>query len=304
MATISEETQRRIEEVRTDNASGAMELAAKAAAALAHFARHETIASPTQFSERLSTVTQALVEAQPAMTPLFNLAREARHSVSGLHEVDQMREALFTTAQTFQNRLQNATEAIAESAAALITDHTTLLTTSYSSTVLQALLQAREAGKQFDVICTESRPAQEGVTLAKKLAAANINVTLVVDAAVFTFLSQAQWIMVGADTVAQQGLVNKIGTSGLALAAHSRRIGFYALCSTVKFLPPGHEPQLREPKDPREILPEPIANVTAVNYYFDLTPLEYLTGVITESGQFTPSDLKQHFKKLKDPPMH
>jgi len=39
--------------------------------------------------------------------------------------------------------------------------------------------------------------------------------------------------------------------------------------------------------------------VTPINYYFDLTPLEYLTGLITERGFMTPNDIKQYIKNMR-----
>ena len=72
---------------------------------------------------------------------------------------------------------------------------------------------------RFDVICTESRPINEGVNLAAKLGGEGIRVKLVIDAAVCSILPQAQIVLIGADSLSAKGLVNKIGTLCLALAA-------------------------------------------------------------------------------------
>lgn len=62
----------------------------------------------------------------------------------------------------------------------------------------------------------------------------------------------------------------------------------YALCGSEKFLPPGDELEPGPPKDPREILAQPLPNVTVVNYCFDSTPFRYLAGTVTEDGIIPP----------------
>jgi translation initiation factor 2B subunit (eIF-2B alpha/beta/delta family) len=103
--------------------------------------------------------------------------------------------------------------------------------------------------------------------------------------------------MVGADTLSPYGLVNKIGTFGLAVASKEFRKDFYTLCSTDKILP--KRGTIEDEKDPLEITSKCLPNVTPINRYFDLTPLTYLTGVVTEKGIMTPSEIKEYMKGLK-----
>jgi translation initiation factor 2B subunit (eIF-2B alpha/beta/delta family) len=131
---------------------------------------------------------------------------------------------------------------------------------------------------------------REGVTLARKLGAEGIPVKLIVDAAACWFVSQVRLVLVGADALSAQGLVNKTGTAVLALAAKNLGIDIYSLTSTAKLVPAGYQPPDQELRPPSEMLEEPPPNVTPVNYYFDLTPLEHLSGVVTEIG-ILPSEM-------------
>ncbi|GAG54283.1 unnamed protein product, partial [marine sediment metagenome] len=88
------------------------------------------------------------------------------------------------------------------------------------------------SGKNFNIICTESRPANEGFCLAEKLGKEEIKVKLIVDSASFSLLPEIQLILVGADALSTQGLVNKIGTLGLALAAKKFKVDIHVLCIT------------------------------------------------------------------------
>jgi len=180
-----------------------------------------------------------------------------------------------------------------------IKNNVTIITHSYSSTVLNAILFAKKSRKKFSVICTESRPKNEGIQLAKHLGKNGIKVKLIVDSAVFSFISDADMIIVGGDAITNTGLINKIGTKGIAIAAQQCKTPIYALCSTIKFLPCNYYLNLDHQKNPNEIISNKISNITPINYYFDLTPLEFLTGVITEKEILKRPEIKERIKHLK-----
>jgi translation initiation factor 2B subunit (eIF-2B alpha/beta/delta family) len=141
----------------------------------------------------------------------------------------------------------------------------------------------------------------EGVQLAKQLGKKGIKVKLIADAAVYSFLSDADLILVGADAVSYSGLVNKIGTQGLAIAAKQFNKKLYALCSTNKILPKKYQINLNYQKNPKEIISYSLKNVTPLNYYFDITPLDCITGIITEKGILSLLEIQKYINKL---PMH
>lgn len=110
---------------------------------------------------------------------------------------------------------------------------------------------------------------REGAALAASLADEAIEATVIPDTAVESFLPQASLVLVGADSISARGLVNKAGTALIARAACALQIPMYALCSSDKFLPPDYDP------------PQPCEG-------FDLTPLHYLAGIVTEDGITSP----------------
>lgn len=173
------------------------------------------------------------------------------------------------------------------------------MTHSRSSTVLRALFLAKDKGRNFAILCTESRPIYEGRQLAKQLTHQGIDVTLVTDAAVAHFMNQVDLAMVGADSISSKGLVNKMGTHALALAANARGVPFYALCGTQKLLPSDYPHMENELKDPREVWEDPPGGVTVLNYYFDLTPLEFVSAVVTEKGLLGRADVLKMLSQLQ-----
>jgi len=288
-----------LKEIRSDNTSGAAELAKNAAECYNLLLDEIDPASAEQLKKYIIATSQKLIQTQPAMAPLFNLANDILFGIDGVVELDLIRQEANRIVNDFVANLKHSEEQLTKNTLELVQDRSVIMNYSYSSTVLNALLQARKAGHTVEVICSESRPVCEGVNLANRLAQEGIKVTLVVDSTLFSLISKADIIIVGADSISRDGVVNKIGTSALAVAAQEYGIGFYSLCGSQKFLPGEYKIDLEDPKDPLEILSEPIENVEVKNLYFDMTPLDYVTGVVTEEGVIKADELLTRLEGLK-----
>jgi len=166
-----------------------------------------------------------------------------------------------------------------------------ILTISHSSIVLQTCETAKREGKAFSVICPESRPLCEGVTLARALSRLRLPVTVCADALAPTLVSECDLVLVGGDALAPEGLVNKIGTYPLALASREAQVPFIVLISSQKFL--SHFDGHWIPKsDPRELRSEPMGNVSVMNRYFDITPLKFISQAVTEDGVYPHKEIE------------
>ncbi|MCS6953751.1 MAG: hypothetical protein RMK57_14460 [Bryobacterales bacterium] len=288
----------RIAAIASDNRSGADLLARQAAEAL-ELQAGESWRATSELREALTGAARRLVAAQPAMAPIFQLANAALFAADGCVDAVSLSGAVIAVCRRFTARIQTAQEVISEAARREIPEGGTVLTHSSSSTVLAALLSACRAGRRFSVICTESRPMFEGVALAKALAAARIPVTLIADAAVYHHFQKASLAVSGADTIAWQGVLNKAGTALVALAARAHRKKFLVLAGTHKLFPADRELIWERSENPREILPEECAGLHVSNLYFDLTPLDLVTAVVTEEGTFSPATVRRRLRRLQ-----
>jgi len=208
-------------------------------------------------------------------------------------DLEEAKRALVTTAQGYAGHLDRSVERIDQRVLPLVPDGALVLTHSFSSTVLAAFLHAKQEGRMFTVLCTESRPQYEGRALADRLTQAGVETRLVVDALAPSMMGGIEVVLVGADSLSTAGLINKVGTYLLALAASAHGVPFYALCGTEKFLPLDYTLPEESPKDSREVWPHHPQRVEVVNRYFDLTPLEYLTGIVTEEGMLSPNEVRE-----------
>lgn len=290
---------RAIAEIATDKRSGATQIAERGADILLRRASTGEAASPDAFRQELLATGWALIRAQPSMAPLVNLVNAVLWKVEEGETPHSLRTAVAQTTASFKRQLRHHAVSVAEGALALIADGSTIITLSYSSTVLHALLHAQRAGRRFSVICAESRPTCEGRETAAALAACAVPVTLLIDTAVIAAVQHAQLVLIGADLLSNQGLVNKVGTYPLAMVAGALGVPLYALCGSQKFLPPGyHAPEQREwPVE--EVWPDAPPGVTVRNHYFEFTPLGAISGIVTEKGTLPVAAIEAWLAAIK-----
>jgi translation initiation factor eIF-2B subunit delta len=276
-------------EIRQDTRSGAAELAEQGAKLLLDALKQGR-------GEEIRTLGKALIDAQPAMAPMLNLVNHLFQAIESIQDPQIIKEKGIAAVQGFLEGLLTGPEKIKVHALALLQGKRQVMTLSYSSTVLHVL----ENAQGIEVICPESRPLCEGLRTAKELGAKGIQVRLVTDFAALSLVEESDLVMVGADAITLDGVVNKIGTYGLALAAKDKKIPFYVLADTEKFLPSPFSQGLRiEKKDPQEITQETIPNVVVENVYFDFTPWELITGVVTQEGVLSGDAARRHLQGMK-----
>lgn len=273
-----------IARIAADNRSGAAQIAERAADLILRRANSGDVPSPDAFRQVMLDIGWELIRAQIAMAPLVNLVNTLLWKIEERETLHGLRQAVADAVGQFKRRLRQHSLQVAEESLTLIGDGSVIVTISQSSTVQHALLHAQRAGRRFSVICAESRPGCEGRQTASSLVAYGIPVTLVVDTAAVAAVGDADLVLVGADLLSSAGLVNKVGTRAMALAASAAGVPLHTLCSSEKFLPPGYPIPPKRAYDPAEIWPESAPGVEVYNTYFDLTPLYDITDIVTEQG--------------------
>jgi ribose 1,5-bisphosphate isomerase len=301
---ISSEIVDLINEIREDRTHGASELARQAAGVLKAAAGRSRADSAGQFLQEQQAVGEELMSARPAMAPLFNIVTRLLGRVSaeaaGM-DLDSVRRFTIARADEVIGDSLQAVARVAEYGGELVADNERIMTHSYSSTVAAALKEAFNERKDIEVIVTRSGPGRTGEEVARQLGLLGIPITFIDDAAVGLYMAEVNRVLVGADRVCADGnVVNGVGTSQVALAAKGAGVPFYVLCETLKFDPRlrGEEVDLEE-KDPSEVA-EPGRLplwVKVKNPYFDVTPPELITGIVTENGLLTPQEAISYMKK-------
>jgi len=299
MRVVPPEARRIADRIRTMGIRGAGEIARSAVGALMIVAKASKATSVNEFVDELDYASKLLLETRPTAVSLPNGIRYVMHRVHQsrkMHEkLDEIRSVAIQAGEEFIASSKTAIQRIGHIGANRIRNGDVLLTHCNSSAVITILKTAWEQGKRIQVFVTETRPRFQGWITAKALGEVGIPVTLIPDGAVRFFMDKVDRVIVGADAVTANGaVVNKIGTSMIALAAHEARVRFFVAAETYKFSPETMIGELVkiEERDTLEVLPsnelKKMPNVNVRNPSFDITPPEYIDIIITEKGIIPP----------------
>jgi translation initiation factor 2B subunit (eIF-2B alpha/beta/delta family) len=291
-----------VREIGADNVSGASELSRKAASSFVLFASENSARSSEEYFRGLLRLGAELILAQPHMASIFNTVNSILYSAEQVLPTSSGSELAGFTRQKAEEFIANSLSAIqliAESGEKLIAEGSKVLTFSASGSILAILKKAKEMGRNFEVVVSESRPMFEGRLLARFLGNAKIPVTLIADAGMGVFAKNADLSLVGADSVSESCFVNKVGTFYLCLLSREYQVPLYVACERSKFISGKWRPSPHAGGDPGEILDCELLNVKAENPYFEEIPLSFCRQVITNEGFFSPSDVPRYIRKTR-----
>ena len=130
----------------------------------------------------------------------------------------------------------------------------------------------------------------EGQGLARTLAHAGIPVILAVDAAAESLVPTADVVLLGADSVGDAGVVNKIGSLALARCAATHAVPVWVAADRTKWLPPGF-PQLFQDDRPPEEVWRGARGVRVWNRYFERLPFDLVHRIVSDTGALNPDEL-------------
>ena len=301
-------------EIRSMKVRGAGRIARAAVSALAAYGEGGRFSSSAEYYRGLFQAGERLKSARPTAVSLpnavnFVLAAARRNQGAGGSVKDSTR-AMRAVCDEFLASSAQATARIGEYGARRIQDGDVVLTHCNSEAVTAVLVAAHRMGRKFEVFATETRPRFQGRITASALAKKGVAVSLIPDSAVRMYMKKVDAVLVGADAVAANGaVINKIGTSQVALAAHERRASFYVATETYKLSPRTMAGELVEieHRSPFEVVPrawlEANPRVRVENPAFDVTPPEYIDLIITERGVFPPQGVIFLMKELYDEPL-
>ncbi len=297
---------RAIAEIEKDNVHGAGHLALKSLDLLADAAA-EHLESPQgkgAFDDFLRTLASRLAYSQRAMCVIGNLLARVLDrffSASEARPEGAARTAsvLRQIADEEKQRLEQDLALLAEKASGFLADRLPsggrIVTISHSRAVLGVLKHL--ADRRVRVSVAESRPLNEGVDLAGRLAGLGLAVRLIPDCLLGLATAEADAALIGADSLTPGGdVVNKAGTRLLALAARADGVPVYCCAETLKVMAAEPEPGARFPfqreRPASEIVDPRPQGVEVLNLYFDRTESKLITGYLTERGLVSKKNLR------------
>ena len=272
-------------------------------------APHRTADAGT-FRAKLSDAAGYLRSARPTAVNLaWAVERVAAAGADALaaHDAEAAWQAMREAAVALHEDDRRLCRAIGEHGVALLGPGAGILTycnagalaVSELGTASAPMYLAHAAGLRPRIVVCETRPLLQGARLtAWELGRRGLDVTLICDnmAAHVMASGAIDLVLVGTDRVTRNGdVVNKIGTSALAILARYFGIPFYVACPSSTFDPgtatgdavPIEERGAEEVSGYATLRTAP-AGIKVRNPAFDVTPAELVTALITDRGVIRP----------------
>lgn len=295
---MSDPVQVTAKKIKRLEVQGARNVAIAAIKAMEDLANQTEAPSKKDFLRELTKAKDTLFASRATEPLMRNALRLIIDRVERNEErnVKKLADIVSQASQQFLTDLENSTKKIAEIGARRIRNDYVILTHCHSSTVTNLLKRAKHEGRNFEIICTETRPVFQGQTTTKEMLELGIKTTFIADSAARFFMNQVDLVFVGADAITSEGnVINKIGTSMVALAAHEARTPFYVVSELLKFDPAtmyGDYEKIEE-RSPSEIWKNAPKDLIIRNPAFDVTRRDFIHGIICEEGIISPHSITE-----------
>ena len=304
-----------IDNIVDNNVKGGSPFGRAVAWGIYYALRDEKYENMEEMRSMLKRVSAELVALKPTMAACKNAADLIKDYVATFSDDADVKTVAAKVQRVCMNLVDYSFEAVDDLGAYganMVKDGDVIMINSYSSSIMSVFGHAADQGKKFTVISTESRPFRESIKGANYLASKGVKVIWIGDPAMHEFVGKANWCITGADTLGFDGsAANKIGTAQLAELAFARGIPFYIASEIFKLKRDTREGDMIpiEVRPAEDFLfgnefdgltPEQRANITIINQFFDLTPAQHITGLVTEFGIIPPATVGLYWDKLAE----
>ena len=301
--------------IKTMVIRGAPAIGVAAAMGIALGMRRSKATGTQKFAAEFHKTCETMAATRPTAVNLFWAIERMRRAFASVAEtgasVDQIKDRLDREAQAIHDEDVASCRAMGAFGAEVVPAEATILThcnagalaTAGYGTALGVIRGAVEQGKRVKVLADETRPFLQGARLtAWELVRDGIHTTVITDNMAGSIMrtGHIDLVVVGADRIAANGdTANKIGTYTVAVLAREHHIPFYvaAPLSTIDLNTPDGSHIPIEERSAKEVTHLGGSRLTPEgalirNPAFDVTPADFIAGIITERGIFRPPYLE------------
>lgn len=287
-----------LDEIYNMNVKGGSPFGRSAAWAFKLAIQQEALTDQTALKARLDDLGEKLTALKPTMGTIANTIHLVKrcYEAHQAEELSAIKAAIVKLCDRIITCSLEAVKALGEYGGMLIHDGDTVMMHSYSSSLMSCFEHAAKRGVKFQMICTESRPLRESRLAVKMLQSFGVPVTYITDASIWEFLPKADLVIMGVDAMAYNGdIANKMGAALVTQLAQLCKVPVYVASEIYKLdyrTRYGYRIRLERRCKEEMILPddfESLEGIDVFNQFFDLTPANQVTGVITQYGIINPA---------------
>ncbi|MFW9941386.1 MAG: hypothetical protein ACFFFT_10135 [Candidatus Thorarchaeota archaeon] len=249
-------------------------------------------------TEEFHRLFKKILDSRPTMAPLINCIGYLLHDFDIITKTN-----LENRIKQFKNKENERKKALEYNFREFLKEREKnlkkIMLISYSSSILNVL--QKNSDFDLEIIVLESRPLLEGRITAKFLSK-YFKTSLIIDAAMGKFIENLDVVLIGIDSILRDGaIINKIGTYPLAALAKLNNIDLFAIGDSFKY-------NLRSHYDYEVMIEKKLSsevfeinddlNIDVLNYYFEIIPSEYISGIISDLGIMTIQEFIEKVKNL------
>ena len=220
---------------------------------------------------------------------LMNPTKDSKRKLLSLRPTEPMLKKVLNlvnkeSSKEILNHFDEAQEEINKNVFKIIKNGDVIFTHCHSTNVVNSLIYSKNHGKSFEVYNTETRPLFQGRKTALELKKEKIKVTMFIDSAMLTVINgqkKVDRVMIGADALTKNGIINKIGSGMLAELSKKYKIPFYVIADSWKY---SNDKIPIENRSLNEIWDKAPKNFKIKNPAFEFVDKKYITKIITEFG--------------------
>lgn len=289
-----------LKKIKQDKFSGSQHVLDDTIAAYHYFFKMDTDLNDLKLARYVKFTLRGLLESHNQFALLRHFRDEMLDESEKYFNKEtkhkSLREHLLKSVESYYKNWRSVNDRICINALLNIdfSDKTVFLH-SNSNTVRRLFDYIKTQKTNIEIIQTESRPKCEGKHQAEYLSNQGFKVTYIVDSAAVKYLSRADFVVMGCDCIYENNFINKIGTKAIAVGCKAVGIPFYVITDSRKF----SKSEFLKPEN-RKPVSEIFSGASSMpfiieNYYFESTPSEYVTKLITESFVLDGEQIKDYF---------
>lgn len=296
------QVQKIYEDIQKLNIQGATNIALSVFEGMKLYISQSKETDPNKMFDAFFEVGEMLAEARANEPLARNGVKYVKYffkkEFSVLPALSTMKPRFEELCEEYMQIVSESKKRLVENSKEYLKNYDKIFTHCHSSAAVNLIKELSQGDKEFEVVCTETRPRMQGRITAKNLVDAGIKTTMIADSAAESFIINRgnvpiDVIFLGCDQITKGGhAINKIGSWGIGIAAHYADKPLYIITPLLKVDQTSFNREVEiEVREDSEIWPDAPKNLEIYNPAFEIVDNSLITAFVTEFGITRPSEI-------------
>lgn len=296
------QVQKIYEDIQKLNIQGATNVALSVFEGMKLYLSQTKETDPQKMSDEFFEIGNMLAEARTNEPLARNGVKYVKYffkkEFAVLPALSTMKPRFEELCEEYMQIVSESKKKLVENSKEYLKNYDKIFTHCHSSAAVNLIKELSQGDKEFEVVCTETRPRMQGRITAKNLVDAGVKTTMIADSAAESFIINRgnvpiDVVFIGCDQIVKGGhAINKIGSWGIGMAAHYADKPLYVVTPLLKIDEASFNGEIEiEVREDSEIWPDAPKDLEIYNPAFEIVDNVLITGFVTEFGITKPSEI-------------